>query len=458
MTNLTIFHLFSLWPYISTALVAFYATVVYHRLFLHPLAKFPGPKLAAATRWYECYYDVLCGRYTWKIAELHQRYGPIIRISPEELHINDPSFYEKLYRQDGRWDKYAWSNDAFGVPFSAICCLGHDLHKKRRVPLERYMSRANVIRNQGTIQTLASKLCHRLREFEGQSEAVNLSSAISAFVRDVATQSLLGKNYDNLGKEDFNSAMTNVFQGAGHVWRTTKHFRWFGPLMKSIPVSLMEKTGDEGVINFFKFLNDTLEVTKESVSAFAKFPAANEAAEERSMIQAIMQSNLPKSEKTVMRVFDEVSTVTGAAFETTAAAMRLVLYYVYSNPVILNKLRSELASKSPQMPERSDNRFTALEQLPYLSAVITEGLRLSPGVATRLARIAPDRELHYKEWQIPKGTPVGMTTLLMHMNGDLYPEPKRFEPERWMHTGARKDAEKTYAPFSRGTRNCLGMQ
>lgn len=47
-----------------------------YRLYLHPLAKIPGPKLAALTFWYECYYDVsLPGRYVFKIKELHGQYG-----------------------------------------------------------------------------------------------------------------------------------------------------------------------------------------------------------------------------------------------------------------------------------------------------------------------------------------------------------------------------------------------
>lgn len=57
-------------------LFAYSLFLVLYRLFLSPLAKFPGPKLAAATLWYEYYYDVtLRGRYTWKIAELHAQYG-----------------------------------------------------------------------------------------------------------------------------------------------------------------------------------------------------------------------------------------------------------------------------------------------------------------------------------------------------------------------------------------------
>ena len=47
-----------------------------YRLCFHPLAKFPGPKLAALTRWYEFYHDIVHkGCFIWKLEELHERYG-----------------------------------------------------------------------------------------------------------------------------------------------------------------------------------------------------------------------------------------------------------------------------------------------------------------------------------------------------------------------------------------------
>lgn len=56
--------------------VVYYAIVAVYRLYLCPIAKFPGPKLAALTFWYEFYYDVVKrGKYTFKIKELHEEYG-----------------------------------------------------------------------------------------------------------------------------------------------------------------------------------------------------------------------------------------------------------------------------------------------------------------------------------------------------------------------------------------------
>lgn len=87
-----------------------------------------------------------------------------------------------------------------------------------------------------------------------------------------------------------------------------------------------------------------------------------------------------------------------------------------------------------------------------------EGLRLSRANASRSQRIAPDRNLVYGQWTIPAGTPVGMTQTLTHSDLVLYPRPMHFDPERWLDHGAKKKPEKTYMPFSKGTRGCLGMQ
>ncbi|KAJ4423384.1 hypothetical protein N0V82_001988 [Gnomoniopsis sp. IMI 355080] len=445
------------WQQIAVATIVYYLSLIFYRLFLHRLATFPGPKIAAATRWYEAYYDaILNGQYTFKIAKLHKKYGPIVRISPHEIHISDATYYERLYRQEGIWNKYEWANKAFGVPNSTITCVDHTLHKRRREPLERFISRANVVKNLGVIQRLTGRLSDRIEDYAGRTESINLGSAVSAFVRDVATELLLDKTYDNLGSEDFNEGMTAVFQGGGHVWRCTKHMPWFGPLMKSMPSSVIEKIGDKGAKDFFGYLKDTLRITQELHTKLATADA--EVEPQRTIVHAIALSSLPPSEKSLPRLYDDVSTVTGAAFETTAATLRLILFYVYSNTDVLAKLRTELASARKESGSQdTEVDLQQLERMPYLTAVLTEGLRMSPGVATRLARIAPDRDLMYDDWRIPAGTPVGMTTVLMHYDESVYPEPERFDPGRWLDVKNRRRLEKVFGPFSRGTRICLGM-
>lgn len=161
---------------------------------------------------------------------------------------------------------------------------------------------------------------------------------------------------------------------------------------------------------------------------------------QQTIVHEILGSSLNAHDKSFQRIFEDVTSVSGAGFETSGSVLRLLCFHVFSSPGILQRLRRELESVGLSHSSAID--LKRLEQLPFLTATIMEGLRLSPGVATRMARIAPDRDLFYKGWRIPAGTPVGMTTILMHTDEKNYPDPHSFKPERWMDaSGVRKNAE-----------------
>ncbi|KAI1354453.1 trichodiene oxygenase [Xylaria sp. FL0043] len=442
------------WETIATIILLYLSSLSFYRLFLHPLARFPGPKLAAITRWFEGYYDVVRdGQYTFQIAKLHQKYGPIVRISPHELHISDAAFYNTLYCQDGRWDRYAWAWDAWGAEGPTIHTVHHEQHRARRQPLATFFSRAKVLNRQEMIRKHVEKFCHHLSQIAVLGKTVNLGAAISALARDVAFDYILAKSYNSLDSEDFDVAVLHSAQGAGPLWRLTKHTGYVFHILNSLPIDWAMKLSDDNMKTFFTHMKAAMKDTKDLIASVSSLTLDNKA--QRTIVHEILDSKLPSRDKSFQRVFEEVTSVSGAGFETTGSALRLICFHVFSNTEVLRRLRTELKAAEA---ENSDVMvLKVLEKLPYLTSTIMEGLRLSPGVATRMARIAPDRDLFYKEYKIPAGTPVGMTTILMHTDEELYPDPMSFNPERWMGHRGMKIEEKAYAPFSRGTRMCIGM-
>ena len=138
----------------------------------------------------------------------------------------------------------------------------------------------------------------------------------------------------------------------------------------------------------------------------------------------------------------------------------MALYHLLTSPETLRKLKAELKSIIP--PASSYTPLAELEQLQYLSAVIKETLRLSYGVPSRLYRVSPDKTLIFaerssgKQWVIPPGTAVAMSTYLIHHDESIFPESYKFLPERWLDP-TKPRLDQYLVSFTKGTRQCLGM-
>lgn len=164
---------------------------------------------------------------------------------------------------------------------------------------------------------------------------------------------------------------------------------------------------------------------------------------------------LPPEEKTLKRIMNDAYVFVGAGMETTGRTLAVTLYHILANPEIHKRLMEELRgiipSSSAPMPDVS-----ALEKLPFLTAVLTEGIRMSHGSAGRLARVAPGEDLNYHGIKIPRGTTMSQSSYLIHTNPVIFPAPIEFHPERYMGDGAA-EAHKSLVAFGRGTRMCVGM-
>jgi cytochrome P450 len=125
---------------------------------------------------------------------------------------------------------------------------------------------------------------------------------------------------------------------------------------------------------------------------------------------------------------------------------------------VLLKLREEL--KSTVMPYHNSNpRWSDLEKLPYLTAVVNETLRLAIGGSWRMPRIATQETLICNGIELPAGTPLITSSWFVNMNPKIFPNPMKFDPDRWIVATERGDHLPRYlSNFAKGTRNCLGIK
>ena len=281
-----------------------------------------------------------------------------------------------------------------------------------------------------------------------------IECAFDAFTMDVITEYSLDTSFGYLDQPGWSSDFRELERAFGEMGYLQKMFPPLITLMNSLPdrVVLWMDPRMKLLLDFFcncyaiaeKMVSETDGTKYEEKSHPTIF------------YEIIHNEDLPRVEKSPKRLEGEAAAILGAGAVTTAWTLSVAMFHLTANPQKLMRLREEVRAVMPD-PSRPA-KLQQLEQLPYLTSVIMESLRLSNGVSTRLARVAPDRSIFFQEWEIPRGTPVGMTSTLIHQNAELFPEPFEFVPERWLEAEDRQRLERYLVPFSKGTRQCVGIK
>ena len=141
---------------------------------------------------------------------------------------------------------------------------------------------------------------------------------------------------------------------------------------------------------------------------------------------------------------DELITLLFAGHETTASALAWVFYWVHYFPEVQEKLRFELNNYQ----QESDN----INDLTYLNAVISETLRIYPIAGSAFPRIF-NQPVSVMGYDLPPKTWTLVSIYALHHREDLYPNPKQFDPQRFID---RTYTNYEYIPFGGGNRRCIG--
>ncbi|KAI0478322.1 cytochrome P450 [Xylaria cf. heliscus] len=437
---------------LSVAVLLIYvASLSIYRLHLSPLAAVPGPKLAALTYWYEFYFDgYLGGKYVFKIKEFHEKYGPIVRINPHHVHINDINFYDTIYAPGGtkhprnkiRW--LALGSDSMFDTFDAT------LHRKRRAAVSSPFSKQSIRALEPAISDIINDIVARLEKLAGTGKVVGIHSIWNSLTQEVIGQYCFGANRMSDLRDGGDEAQfmqpDHVVENL-HAWG--RMFPWLFDFIDKIPMSVLalfdKRLG--GADKFDKQIGEQiLKVLQTDQPHLGNKNVFHEMRDSK---------HLPPQDKRFSYYRREAGSFVGGGTETTASALTTLTYFVLANPDILQRLREELQTVMP-VGQKELPPTATLESLPYLTAVIQEGIRLSFSVPGRLPRTAPAEELVYKGYKLPPGTVLSESSYLLHTDEKAFPEPFEFKPERWIND-TENTARRHFVAFSRGARSCIGI-
>ncbi|KAK0633645.1 cytochrome P450 [Immersiella caudata] len=435
------------------------------RLCFSPIAHIPGPRLAALTWWYEFYFDIILGgQYVFKMKELHEEYGPIIRINPEEIHIYDPDFFPQLYGAGLRRDRWRFFTKQFGADGSGISTAEHDLHKIRRAAINPFFSKQSVRALQPVIEERVNALLARLHS-DGKAPdkpPIDILYPFSAFTNDVINEYAFAQSDHLIEDPSYGKPVTDYFLTGTHYGKYVQHYEIILIFINALP-ELISGAAIPGWRGFLKMKRDIYDI----IAAIAKTQHTArwelDVSHPTIFHDLLSSKTLPPAEKSLERLADEGRTIIQAGTLTSSWALAIATFHLLDKPHILARLRSELKTAIPD-PNVSVP-VAELENLPFLCAIIKETLRHSLGASGRSARVCPDETLTYsyttasgetKAYVIPPGVPIGMSNYHTVTNPDIYEDPFAWNPDRWLGPDADR-LEKYLTVFSGGARACLGL-
>ena len=165
------------------------------------------------------------------------------------------------------------------------------------------------------------------------------------------------------------------------------------------------------------------------------------------LIDALDDPDFP--EMTPKQIRDDILTFLLAGHETTSTGLGWAVRLLSRRPEVQNRMREEVAALG-----HADLEYDDLKRLPYTTAVFYESMRMRPPVPLMIR--AADKHDRIGDVDVTPGTRVGVSIIGIHHDPEIWPEPDKFMPERFMGGVERPPA--SYLAFSAGPRSCIGSR
>ncbi|KAK4503417.1 hypothetical protein PRZ48_004332 [Zasmidium cellare] len=434
-------------------------------LYLSPLGRIPGPKLYALTKWRLAWED-WCGRRTRTIHRLHEQYGPVVRIGPHEVHFNSLTALRTIYGPGsgfGRTDFYRMF-DVYGEQNLFTFHSSQD-HGERKKLLANAYSKSNVIRGP-VAEMVSAKIQEYLRLIEEKGGGADeIFTSLHYYSLDSITNFLYGPGTGGTeamkGNEMHRALLGDILDPA------RRRLSWFAVHCPAFTKWLYSRIGLLGRV-VAPFLPMRKPATYSGIRAHAlkamqdcKADAKSGAARGNSIIARLFKAvSSGMADLSDLEIASEVADHFLAGIDTTSDTLMFLIWALSlpQNHQFQQRLVDEaLAIPPSSLDAHGSPTVEAADKLPFLDAVIKETLRLyAPLPASEPRQSSTDTTID--GYEIPAGTVVAMEPYSLHRNAEVFPEPLKFDPERWLgEPGRVAEMKKWWWAFSSGGRMCIGM-
>jgi cytochrome P450 len=387
----------------------------------------PGPFLTRFTKIPLLYQTINLNR-TRYIHALHRKYGPVVRLAPDEISLNHPPSVGPIYNYEkshfyNAFEAYGAKN-MFSTPDRAR-------HSGRRKHLGGEYTKVYMLKPENL--TVIYDRVRQMINTISDNSTVDVFYLFNYLAQDIISGFFFGNQY---GSHLLQGQDTEVFH-AWHMRRQT--FHWFAELP-----NLTKLLYASGIANLIPGWKDAAKGEQFINDMTHKWMDACDPEKAHLLTKLMKTTNLSREEYSA-----EVMDHMGAGHETTGTTLTFLIDHLSKNPSQQQKLHQEL-----QTVDLTD--FAAVDKLPYLHGVVLETLRLYSSIPASEPRIVPPEGVTLLDkYAIPASTVISAQPYSMHRQEEYFERCLEFLPERWDKPTAK--ARTAWMAFGKGTRGCIGQ-
>nr|QQL94343.1 cytochrome p450 6a14-like protein [Prodiamesa olivacea] len=294
----------------------------------------------------------------------------------------------------------------------------------------------------GTIHDATEKLLETIGKQVSETGQLEVKDVLARFTTDIIGTTAFGIDCNSLENKDskFYVMGCRIFTQV-----PTQFVRFLTGTFKGLSRKLGVVLTDKEVSDFY------MQITKETVEYREKNPQIKRQ-DFMSLLVDMKKSNI----LTVEQIAAQSFVFYLAGFETSSSTMTYCMYELSINEEIQEKVRRSVK----KVLEKHNNELTyeAVNDMDYLEQCVSETLRKYPVVPVLIRTPVKAYKIPGTNIVIPKNQPVLIPVQAIQMDPEIYPEPEKYDPDRFEPEEIKKRHQFSYLPFGEGPRICIGMR